>query len=185
MIFIKRKPKSGKRKLKLRNSNSDYMKAADDLISLYIREAADWKCARCGKQHNRGSGRLTHSHYIARDDKRFRYDLNNGDPLCWMPCHTDWESRKNTTYKKYKIEQLGLNYVEAMEKISLSSSIMDIDEDELKKLPPGLYNKLFHGKTDYSMEYLYWKEMYGKLCAKKGVQNLWEGTRRAKNIINK
>ena len=98
MVYGNWKPVKSKKKnrIKTKRSSSDYVKMADDIFSLYLRELHDWTCQRCGRKHERGSGELGSSHYISRTDKRFRWDLNNCDPLCWVPCHADWESKKNT-----------------------------------------------------------------------------------------
>lgn len=76
-------------------------KTADDKFSLWIRNR-DGRCMRCGKV-----GKLTNSHFWNRNISALRYDPCNCDALCWMPCHIDWEKRKNGPYMDFKKKQLG------------------------------------------------------------------------------
>ncbi len=107
------------------------MKKADDEFSLFIRERDGWKCVRCGKEHEVGSGHLTDSHFWGRAHKGTRYDPLNNDAVCWMPCHKYyWEKEKQGAYRDFKLKQLGKKEYVAMERRAinsypLSSAIID------------------------------------------------------------
>lgn len=78
----------------------------DSLFSRLLRWGADWKCERCGAQHEVGSRGLHASHFIGRANRRTRWDARNIDVLCWG-CHQYMETHKATEYRDYKIKQLG------------------------------------------------------------------------------
>lgn len=76
-------------------------KKADDEFSKWIR-ARDKKCISCGRTTN-----LTCSHFWRRVNSSVRYDPENCDTLCWMPCHITWEKEKQGKYMAFKLKQLG------------------------------------------------------------------------------
>jgi len=90
-------------------------KKADELFSKYIRER-DGKCSRCGKV-----GRLTNSHYWSRIHSGTRYDPENCDSLCWLPCHYTWEHEKQGDYRDFKLKQLGQERYDELEKRARSN----------------------------------------------------------------
>lgn len=96
------------------------LKKADTEFSLWIRERDGWSCARCGKKWEKGKG-LTNSHFWPRQHKGTRFDPENNDAVCWMPCHKYyWEKEKQGAYRDFKLEQLGTRKYNALEKRSRS-----------------------------------------------------------------
>lgn len=56
------------------------MKAADDAMSLYIKERDHYRCVTCGK---RAMGQAMHcGHFISRKSQFFRYDSRNCHAQC-------------------------------------------------------------------------------------------------------
>jgi hypothetical protein len=104
--------KGGKKRIKPRLWS---LKKADDEFSLFIRER-DGKCKRCGKLKSPDNP-LTCSHFWGRQHKGTRFDPENNDAACWMPCHKYyWEKEKQGDYRDFKIKQLGKKKYDAMEK---------------------------------------------------------------------
>lgn len=84
---------------------------ADAAFSLMIREAANWLCARCGADHSEHHETLDCSHYFRRNKYSVRYDPDNADALCHLPCHVGepngWEFQKNGGYLDFMHKKLG------------------------------------------------------------------------------
>lgn len=88
------------------------MKKADEEFSKWIR-ARERACVRCGKIPNQS----TCSHFWPRQHKATRYDPENCDTLCWMPCHKyQWEKEKQGEYRDFMIRKLGVEAYEALER---------------------------------------------------------------------
>lgn len=85
------------------------IRKADKLFSLYIRERDGWKCVRCGKQHDKSSKNFGVSHYYGRRHEATRFDPENVDSMCNLPCHSEWEHEKKEgrEYYNFKLKQLG------------------------------------------------------------------------------
>ena len=87
----------------------------DTEFSLFIRKRDKWKCKRCGRQHEEGSKTLGCSHYWSRARENTRFDPENADACCNLPCHVIWEGQKQDKkdyqgeYTMFKIRQLGEN----------------------------------------------------------------------------
>lgn len=90
-------------------------KKVDALFSLAIR-ARDNVCVRCGSSKN-----LTNSHFWSRTHSATRYDPENCDTLCWLPCHYTWEHEKHGDYRDFKIKQLGQERYDALERRARST----------------------------------------------------------------
>jgi hypothetical protein len=157
------------RKLKLKRTSGDYKSDLHDIISLYSRELNDWRCSKCGKQHERGSGKLGASHYISRGCLAFAWDLKNIDPLCWFPCHQRWESMKNTEYKRFMINKLGEDAVRWMELIENIVKIISLQDSVIKSMPQEYLNKLLikMNSNEISRYLTYYIEAYKQLCITK------------------
>src|SRR3990167_4996673 len=82
---------------------------ADIQFSLYIRKRDKWRCQRCGRQHEEGSKTLGASHYWGRAHENTRFDPENADAVCNMPCHQIWENDEKEEYRNFKIKHLGMN----------------------------------------------------------------------------
>lgn len=90
---------------------------ADTRFSKLIRDRDGWRCARCGKPYPKGSRGYHCSHYMGRTNKSTRFLPTNCDGLCYG-CHSHLEDRKQTKYRDWKIEQIGLEAVEEIEAMS-------------------------------------------------------------------
>ena len=86
---------------KVKRGLTDTQKA-DRAFSLMIREAANWRCARCGKDWSENHAGLDCSHYFNVRYYAVRYDPENADALCHLPCHLGepdgWEFQKQGEY---------------------------------------------------------------------------------------
>jgi len=60
---------------------------ADSAFSKCVREAAGWKCQRCGAQHQEKSMGLHCAHFMSRGHWGTRFDPNNVAALCYG-CHS-------------------------------------------------------------------------------------------------
>lgn len=59
----------------------------DRWFSKCVREAAGWKCERCGAQHEENSQGLHCAHYMTRGKWATRFDPDNVAALCYG-CHS-------------------------------------------------------------------------------------------------
>lgn len=80
---------------------------ADIAFSLYIRRRDRWKCVKCGRQHEEGAGTIGNSHFWGRANENTRFDPENCDALCNMPCHKRWGGEERRDYEDFKRRQLG------------------------------------------------------------------------------
>lgn len=88
------------------------VKELDAMISALVLKRANYTCVRCGKHYSPNkNGKyigLTCSHYWDRQYKSVRFELDNLDALCWMPCHKQkWEHDKQGEYRDYMLRKLG------------------------------------------------------------------------------
>lgn len=130
---IRRKPKKPARKV-IRNkkfklpkekSRSQLIKILDDMISNFVLvKVCKGICMRCGKQHfqyknKKGELKWNNygcSHYWPRDYTGTRFEIDNLDGLCWLPCHSQkWEHDKQGAYKDYMVKKLGKKGFERLE----------------------------------------------------------------------
>jgi hypothetical protein len=87
----------------------------DEIFSKQIRERDGWRCVRCRRSFAHSPWLLHNSHFFGRSNKATRYSFDNCDAVCWQ-CHPIWEADKNGDYKLFKIEQLGREAYEALER---------------------------------------------------------------------
>lgn len=66
------------------------IKTVDKYFSRCIRERAEWKCERCGSQHEQNSMGLHCSHFHGRGKWGVRFDPDNCEALCYG-CHSYME----------------------------------------------------------------------------------------------
>ena len=64
----------------------------DKLFSDIVREHGNWECVRCGRKHEKSENTCDNSHYWGRGMKSVRWDLENCDTLCKIPCHSGKDS---------------------------------------------------------------------------------------------
>ena len=90
----------------------------DSLFSKFIRERDSWTCVKCLKIYDPFSGasrqRLDNSHYFGRAMLTVRFDPENCDALCKMPCHRIWQTDDHDSYRHFKIKQLGMRGFNAL-----------------------------------------------------------------------
>jgi len=79
---------------------------ADILFSQYLRKLREYKCEVCGKQHELNSMNLGVSHFYGRANEAVRFDEENCDIICNIPCHRYFEEHK-TEYAEWKKKRLG------------------------------------------------------------------------------
>jgi 5-methylcytosine-specific restriction endonuclease McrA len=82
----------------------------DALFSKLIRER-DGRCVFCDKS----DGKLECSHFWGRGNKATRFDPLNCDTLCFT-CHNENEGNKQGFYRTWKINQLGQEEYDKLEK---------------------------------------------------------------------
>jgi len=80
---------------------------ADILFSKWIRNRDNWTCVRCKRKHPEGAGTLGNSHFWSRRHESTRFEPDNCDSLCNMPCHHLWGADDRAEYKAWKEKQLG------------------------------------------------------------------------------
>lgn len=85
----------------------------DSKFSLFIRYRDKFVCQRCGTQYMPGEQGIHASHFIGRGVKSVRFDPDNCDAACYHD-HMEWEARKATEYRDFKIKQLGLERFNAL-----------------------------------------------------------------------
>ena len=84
------------------------IRKADSLFSTFVRKRDKWQCQRCKKIHKEGSRTLVCSHYWGRGKEGTRFEPDNCDALCGLPCHDIWgHGDERDIYKEFKIKQLG------------------------------------------------------------------------------
>ena len=86
----------------------------DKSFGLFIRARDNNICQVCKIVSYDGS-ELHCSHYGGRSNQSTRYDEENVDLLCHR-CHAHFESKKGTSYREWKVNQLGERKVTALEK---------------------------------------------------------------------
>ena len=122
---------------------------ADILFSNYVRELANWKCAKCGTQYKRKSQGLHASHFFGRRAESTRFDLDNVCPHCFA-CHQFLGSNPNE-FVEWKKKQLGQKRY-----------------DEL------VVKHNTHQKKDRKMQALIWEQALQDLCKEKGIDPKFE-----------
>ena len=109
-------------KIPKEETRSQIIKRLDNIISQILLK--DGVCKRCGKHHKQYKNKKGElkwhnfgaSHYWSRDYMGARFELDNLDGLCWLPCHGQkWEHDKQGVYKDYMIKKLGQRGFERLE----------------------------------------------------------------------
>ena len=101
------------------------IKILDGMVSSHILvKVCKGKCMRCGKQHTQYENKKGEmkwdnygcSHFWPRDYMGARFEEDNLDGLCWLPCHSQkWEKSKQGDYKDYMLKKLGKKGYEKLE----------------------------------------------------------------------
>lgn len=79
---------------------------SDTLFSKLVRRERGYRCERCGRIHEPESMNLGLSHFKQRNREAVRYDRENVDVLCNIPCHNYFEEHK-TEYEVWKKGRMG------------------------------------------------------------------------------
>src|SRR3990167_1765384 len=79
---------------------------ADILYSQYLRKLRNYTCEKCGARHEHNSRNFGVSHYWGRSAESTRFDDENCDVFCNIPCHQYFETHR-TEYEQWKKKRLG------------------------------------------------------------------------------
>ncbi len=101
--------KRGKSRMK-KATNPDLIEADSKFSKAII--TRDKKCLNCG-----WTSMLSCSHFFGRSNYATRFDPDNSICLC-IPCHEEWESKKDGIYKDFMIAILGQDRFDRLEKKS-------------------------------------------------------------------
>ena len=97
------------------------LRKVDKLFSEYMRLYQDFTCQRCGKKYVFDGvvvGNLQNlgvSHYFGRSRENTRFDIENCDLLCSIPCHHYWGGEGREEYKQHMIKKLGQERYDLLE----------------------------------------------------------------------
>lgn len=139
----------------------------DKIVADIVKYRDNFTCKRCGAQfkpfkRNPDGKCLQASHYRGRTHMATRWLLENLDSACsvmyfshgsWQMsgCHGYLEREKNGAYRQLKIEQLGINRVEQIELLAMTTAsyslidlllLKDLFKKQLQK-----YKKAYESKV--------------------------------------
>jgi len=84
------------------------LRKTDRLFTRLIRERDNYTCRRCGRVYPEDNCQnLGVSHFWGRGRENTRFDSENCDALCTLPCHAIWAEEDRKEYEAFKIRQLG------------------------------------------------------------------------------
>lgn len=84
------------------------LRRTDLLYTQYMRQKYDYTCQRCGRVYASDNCRnLGVSHYWGRGHENTRFDDENCDPICTLPCHQTWGNEGREEYTAFMINKLG------------------------------------------------------------------------------
>ncbi len=84
------------------------LRPADRLFTKYIRLRDNYTCVKCGRAYSPDNCRnLGVSHFYGRANEGTRFDPENCDALCTIPCHQKWGGEGRREYEDWKLNQLG------------------------------------------------------------------------------
>jgi len=116
------------------------LSTADTIFSKWIRQRDKYICQRCGKQYHKGDSGLHCSHYFGRIRYTTRFDPLNCISLCFY-CHKYFDETNKKAYYNFKVKQLGLKKLNALERLA-NKTIKDLgwlDKKSLEKSIRQLY----------------------------------------------
>lgn len=110
----------GRPKKRAKKARVPGTKKVQGIFNRMVRERAEWKCIRCGRDCTERKGLLHASHFWGVGFTATRFDFDNVDALCY-PCHygqlgTGWEYMKHADYRDYMLKKLGEDGYAALEK---------------------------------------------------------------------
>lgn len=110
------------------------IKAADRYFSRCVRERADWRCERCGAQHQPGSQGLHCSHFHGRGKWGLRFHPDNAFSLCYG-CHSYVGSHpsEHTLFVEQKIGRGRVDMLQEMANDISLGRVAKRSEAEIRK----------------------------------------------------
>lgn len=129
----------GARKKKPAKKKLFSTKKIQGIFNKMVRERANWKCIRCGRDCSERKGLLHASHFWAVGFTATRFDFDNVDALCY-PCHygqmkSGWEYNKQGDYRTYMIKKLGQDgYDELEQKARSQKKLLDAKQEFLSSI---------------------------------------------------
>ena len=135
------------------------IKPSDRDFSRCVREAHDWKCERCGSQHERGSVGLHNSHIFSRRYRTIRWCKANTQSLCF-PCH-QWYGGNPVDSGAWVLELFGEGWLNILrEKRDSRIKVPKSEEKEIAKHyrleTIKIEQKRIGGKTGY-IDFVSWQ----------------------------
>lgn len=97
------------------------IKTSDQVFSRCVRERAEWKCERCGAQHEEGSQGLHCSHFHGRGKWAIRFHPDNAASHCYG-CHS-YLGGNPSEHLKWRTEHLGEGMVEILQELANDTSL--------------------------------------------------------------
>ena len=98
------------------------LRKTDKLFTKILRIKQDFTCQRCKMKYVfegvrvRSLGNLGVSHYFSRRKESTRFDEENCDLLCNIPCHQLWgHGEERAEYTKFMIKKLGQKGLDLLE----------------------------------------------------------------------
>jgi len=84
------------------------LRKTDMLWTRHIRVRDNYTCQKCGRVYPEDNCRnLGVSHFHGRGHENVRFDDENCDAICTLPCHHYWGGEGRKEYEAFKIDQLG------------------------------------------------------------------------------
>jgi 5-methylcytosine-specific restriction endonuclease McrA len=108
------------------------LSTADKVFANWIKERDKYTCQRCHKQYAKGDGGLHNSHYFGRIRYTTRFQPENCVALCFY-CHKYFDETNKKAYYEFKVKQLGLKKLNALERLA-NKTIKDVGYMDKKQL---------------------------------------------------
>lgn len=128
---------------------------ADHWFSKCIRERANYKCERCGKEYTASSTGLHCSHHFSRSHRPIRWCKDNALALCFS-CH-NWYAGNPVQSGRWLSEKLGETMIAILEeKLGDKTKISKEEEKEIAAHYKAEFEKMVaqraEGKTELDFE---------------------------------
>lgn len=114
--------------------------STDKYFSDLIRERADYKCERCGKDFRDDPQKLHASHFYGRGNKSVRWNVDNASALCggmapWglWGCHK-YMTENPAEHYKFMLKRIGKKKMDKLEeKFHKTFKEFGITEEEIRR----------------------------------------------------
>lgn len=97
------------------------LNTADRLFSQCVRERAEWKCERCGAQHERKSQGLHCSHWHGRGKWGVRFNPDNCSAHCYG-CHA-YLTAHPAEHRAWVEDHIGAGMMEILQELANDTSL--------------------------------------------------------------